>query len=245
MLISKDKIAGEQQKQEIKAPERNVEDKDADTCKNVNKVNNTSSDESNINTNKKQELNPGQEHNDFDEVFKNDVFIGDSITEGIISYGLVDDSKVIANKGFTALKAQNEVTGLKGSAPQKIFILLGINDVLYDMTSEQFIENYIQVVNKLKSEAPNAQIYIQSIFPVSNKAENKKPRLSNFRIDEFNSALKQMASEQGVYFIDVASLFKDDSGCMREECTFDGIHLKYKYYISWLDYLSSLASSKI
>jgi len=173
----------------------------------------------------------------YKEYFSNCVFIGDSITEGLSSYELIDDSNVAANKGYTVLKAKKDMNSLVNGKFHKIFILLGSNDLLYGISSSQFTEDYSEFLSLLKIKMPEAKIYVQSIFPVAAKVEQQKPMMKNSRIEEFNAALKNMSREQGVVFLDVNSILKDDSGCMRKEYSSDGIHLNYKAYKLWLDYL--------
>jgi len=181
------------------------------------------------------------EQKSFKDYFKDSLFIGDSITEGLSSYGLVEESNVLASKGFTVSKMGSEVDKVVKAKPQKIFILLGANDILYGMSSQKFALSYGELVQSIKDRVPGAKIYIQSIFPVAAKVETQKPMMSNNRIDEFNNAIKEMANEKGVKFLYTASLFKDEKGRMREECSSDGIHLNYKSYSAWISYLMNNA----
>lgn len=177
-----------------------------------------------------------------DENFLNkSIFIGDSITEGISAYGLVDESIVFAEKGLTVLKAGKEIERIRKTNPEEIFILLGVNDLLYGISSSQFVSDYEKLIQNVKSKMPKSKIYIEAIFPVSAKIEQQKPMMSNKRINEFNTALKEMAWQQEVQFLEASSLFKDKNGRMGTEHSSDGIHLKYKSYKLWLEYLSTNA----
>lgn len=170
-----------------------------------------------------------------EEFFSNALFIGDSITEGISAYGLLDASNILAAKGLTISKAEKEMDTIVKRHPEKIYILLGSNDLLYGMDSEEFSSDYIEFIQHIKDKLPETKIYIQSIFPVSRNIEIEKPLLSNSRIDEFNVNLKKKAEAQGIGYIDISSLLKDGSGIMNKEYTSDGIHVKYKFYSIWLD----------
>lgn len=170
-----------------------------------------------------------------EEFFNKALFIGDSITEGISAYGLLDDKNVLAVKGLTISKAEKEMDRIVKRHPEKIYILLGSNDMLYGMDSEKFSSHYIEFIQNIKDKLPETKIYIQSIFPVAKNVESKKPLLANPRIDEFNSVLKKKAEEQGITYIDISSLLKDGSGVMNKDYTSDGIHVKYKFYSIWLN----------
>lgn len=167
----------------------------------------------------------------------NTVFLGDSITEGISFFDFAKESNVIAEKGFTVKKASKALDRVARANPDKIFIQLGVNDLLYGISSEEYQEAYILLVQKIKQKMPSAKIYVQAIFPVTYKIEQKRPMLANSRIDEFNDAIRDMAGKQGVTFLDVSPLFKDANNCMDEQYTSDGIHLKYNSYVKWFDFL--------
>lgn len=167
----------------------------------------------------------------------NTVFLGDSITEGISFFDFAKESNVIAEKGFTVKKASKALDRVVRANPDKIFIQLGVNDLLYGISSEEYQEAYTVLVQKTKQKMPSAKIYVQAIFPVTYKIEQKRPMLANSRIDEFNDAIRDMAGKQGVTFLDVSPLFKDANNCMDEQYTSDGIHLKYNSYVKWFDFL--------
>ena len=172
-----------------------------------------------------------------EEFFNKALFIGDSITEGISAYGFLDGANVLGVKGLTILKAEKEIDTIVKRNPDKIYILLGSNDLLYGMNSKKFSSEYIEFIQHIKDKLPESKIYIQSIFPVSKDVENEKPMLSNSRIDEFNRELKSMADQQGISYINVEKLLKDDMGIINKDYTSDGIHVKYKVYSIWLDYV--------
>ncbi len=184
-------------------------------------------------TNNKKDIIPEID----EEFFNRALFIGDSITEGISAYGLLDETNVLAFKGLTILKAEKEIDTIIKRNPDKIYILLGSNDLLYGMDSKKFSSEYVEFIQLIKDKLPGSKIYIQSIFPVSIDVENENPMLSNSRIDEFNRELKSMADQQGIRYINVEKLLKDDRGIINKDYTSDGIHVKYKVYSIWLDYV--------
>lgn len=197
----------------------------------------SSNTKTNTNTNTASNDNKNTSPKIDEEFFNKALFIGDSITEGISAYGLLDETNVLAVKGCTILKAEKEIDTIVKRNPDKIYILLGSNDLLYGMDSKKFSSEYVEFIHHIKDKLPDSKIYIQSIFPVSKDVENEKPMLSNSRIDEFNTELKSMADQQGISYINVEKLLKDDMGIINEDYTSDGIHVKYKVYSIWLDYV--------
>ncbi len=176
----------------------------------------------------------------YDSAFSDSIFIGDSITEGLSAFELISDSKVISKKGFTIKKAKLELNQVVKAKPHRIYIQLGLNDMLYEINSEEYVSRYLDFVQALQNNLPDTKIYIQSIFPVSANIENERPLLSNQNIDEFNHALRGMCDKQGICFIDVSSLLKDEHGRLDESLSSDGIHLKFQGYGLWLDYLKNV-----
>lgn len=173
----------------------------------------------------------------YEDFFKDSLFIGDSISEGLSSYGFLDESCLSAHKGMTVQKALNEVTDILKGKPDNIFILLGSNDILNGVKPEKFAADYLSLIQHIREKMPGSNIYVQSIFPVSVKVEQQKPPLSNSAINGFNAALREMADNAGICYLDTASVFYDDNGNMAEEYSSDGIHIKYEAYKLWLDYL--------
>jgi len=164
---------------------------------------------------------------------ENSVFLGDSITEALSYYKFVNRSRVIADKGYTAKKAISAIDKVVSLNPDKIFIMFGLNDMLTERSVDGFIKNYTSLIRQLKERLPNADIYIQSILPVASKAESSKLALSNSQIEKFNEGLKNLAQQENVYYLDVASIPKK-YGDLHEP---DGIHYKSKFCTLWLEYI--------
>ena len=61
--------------------------------------------------------------------------------------------------------------------------------------------------------------------------------MTNAEIDECNAALLKMTEEAQVYYVDVASVIKDETGGLPADYTTDGLHFKGEYYNKWIDYL--------
>ena len=77
---------------------------------------------------------------------------------------------------------------------------------------------------------PHAQIYLQSILPVSKDRERDYG--TNTKIMEANSSIRRIAGERHCTYIDLHSLYIND-GKMPDSLTEDGIHLCDKAYDRW------------
>lgn len=171
--------------------------------------------------------------NDYKEVFKEDLFFGDSITDSLSFYEFIDESNVVAKFGLTAKGAKDEVQNIVKINPKSIFIMFGMNDILTDEDSNQFADDYAELIHIIKEKLPNTKIYVQSILSVDPKVKDKKPLLTNENIDNFNQALKGMAKNEKVEYLNIRTILEENEDLLEP----DGIHVKYKFYELWLDYL--------
>ena len=183
--------------------------------------------------------------------FDDAVFIGDSRTQGFIIYNGLGNATAYMDKGLkvdTAFtKAVIEVNGTKISVMdalaqnknfRKIYVMLGVNELGWAY-SDIFIGKYGELVDKIKEINPHAEIYIQSILPVSEKKSSSDDIYNMTKINEYNSLIQQMAEEKAVYYLNVAEAVMDSSGYLPEEASTDGVHLNKEYCAKWLDYLKT------
>lgn len=181
--------------------------------------------------------------------FDDAIFIGDSLTEGLSAYNLLDSDKVVASTGINpqTILTKDCIEQPDGSAvtvlhaiasrnPGKIYVMLGSNGVAF-IGKEKLIELYGEFVDNLKSAHPDSDIYLQSILPVTHAKETEDDRYANSKIDEYNAAIMQMAGEKNVYYVNVAEAVKDENGYLPADVGADGMHFGPSTYNLWLDYL--------
>lgn len=94
------------------------------------------------------------------------IFFGDSMTENFEPY--VPNSDSVSNMGiggdFTEglLKRIDNVTN---SCPDKVFIMIGINDLVEKVPLSEIEDNYISLMETIQQSCPQTTIYIQSTLP--------------------------------------------------------------------------------
>ena len=167
---------------------------------------------------------------------ENIVFVGDSITNNFWIY-LQDEDTRYFNMGVNGkrtayvLETINDIMALQ---PDKIFLMIGINDIKGGETYDTIIENYDDIIFEMITKAPNLELYVYSILPVS----EKKSYLTSGLIPIVNSHIEQRADlYKQVHYIDLHSLFVDGNGYLKEELTKDGVHLRGIGYDVWREYL--------
>lgn len=172
---------------------------------------------------------------DYKQYFNDTVFVGDSITEYLSAAEMLPQKNVYAEKGKTVIKGLDDVEKLKYENPKRIIMLFGMNDVVNFSNCKDYKERYIELVNKIKSNVPNAKIYIESPTPIRLDAENSTTGFTNKRLDEFRQAAKEVAEETGSEYIDITQIIVND-----DFFEVDGIHFKRNFYDALFKYLAKV-----
>jgi len=92
------------------------------------------------------------------------------------------------------------------------------------------------MVRELTESNPHAEIYIQSVLPISSNKEQRG--LSNKNIIKFNEALKEIAQKYNVVYVDLHSVFSLN-GEMNPDYTIDGVHIKDEFKYIWPEVISA------
>ncbi len=184
-----------------------------------------------------------------DTYFDSAVFLGDSRTEGLFLYSGLKTGHFYTAVGATVESVFTKKTwetkggrkiplldALSDQACDKIYIMLGINELGWAKT-ENFHDQYANVIDRVREDHPGAKIALQSIPPVSAAQEAKKSYVNNERISVYNDIIKTLAEEKNCYFLDVAACLTDEEGLLPADWNFDGIHLNPAGCGVWLDYL--------
>lgn len=121
--------------------------------------------------------------------------------------------------------------------PKAIFIMGGCNDLIFSRISiEKLSEQYNRLLDIVVKESPKTRIFIQSLLPLNEPMNDKFLTGKNRRVVEFNEALKKIAAERGIEYIDVWSAMQVD-GSLPKERTIDGVHLNGAGYKVWIEVL--------
>ncbi len=185
------------------------------------------------------------------------LFIGDSITHGLIGYsntylgGAFSTNNVCADVGMSTKKILNDNNGIKtkikSKNPKKIFILLGGNDLNVPYPNyDAIISDYISMVKELKQHFKNATIIVQITFPIGEKYEKLNGvYLKSSKILEFDEKLKVALTENEIYYIDINQSLKDENGYLKTEFSNDGMHFKPQYYAYWMNVIREIYEANV
>ena len=156
------------------------------------------------------------------------VFFGDSITYGGDWLDYYDDLSVcsLAIPGDSIQTALYRIDMIEGLCPEKLFVMIGVNNV-GKMGYEKLIsEKFDELVEDLTGTG--AKIYVQSILPVRDPSD-----VSNQQIDTANEIIRDIADNYGCTYINLHDAFSDENGELLKEVSKDGVHINEKGYALW------------
>ena len=188
------------------------------------------------------------------EYADNTCYIGDSITLGLKVFKILPEERVFSEGSIDPYAAGHNkmVTlpdGRKVTAPQavgyykpqRVVITLGTNSVSW-VSENAFFHSYGQLIDDIRAESPETVVIIQSIPPVTEEYESHAIKLTNKTINKFNRLLLDLAAEKSAYFLNTASVLKNERGYFNEIYqSGDGLHHNQASYAVWLNYLRTHA----
>ncbi|MBQ9940107.1 MAG: hypothetical protein IJO74_01015 [Clostridia bacterium] len=181
-------------------------------------------------------------------------FIGDSTTLGLKAFKIIPLERVFAAGSIDPYAAaHNKIIQLPDEKtvtipqavgyykPKRVVITLGTNSVSW-IAENAFYTSYGQLIEDIKAESPQTEIIIQTIPPVTEVYEAGAIKLTNKTINRFNELLLDLAFEKSVYFLNTASVLKNERGFFDERYhSGDGLHHNQASYDVWLKYLRTHA----
>ncbi len=168
------------------------------------------------------------------------VLLGDSLSLWFPGE-LMPGRRVWINQSISGEKTQgllDRLDLLKDNDVESVFLMIGINDLIWGKTDEEIVANYQEIVLRLKEDHPKAQIVVQSILPHGGEnstweSRDKLLALQGDRIVSLNNTLKTIAAENNAYYLDLYPIFVTGDGDLRDDLTTDGLHLNRQGYLVW------------
>lgn len=177
------------------------------------------------------------------------VFIGDSITQGWEGDGKEVWAKFYAPRNAVNLGIGGDRTqhvlwrldngNLAGLKPKAAVVMIGTNNSnSEDNTPGQIVDGVRAIVEKLRTKLPDTKILLLAIFP---RSENYS--VSRGKLAQINQALRRVADDKNVFWIDFGHLFLNDDGTMPRELMPDYLHLSPKGYAIWAESIEDKLSA--
>ena len=180
--------------------------------------------------------------------FEDAAFLGDSLTDGLLLYSDIRGAANLSYKGLTVQSVRTDqvirVDGGKYTPLEalgrktygKVYILLGVNELGW-YNDQRFYDCYAQLVDLVREAQPDAQIYLQTLLPVTAEKSESHEWLKNEKVAVYNALIAQLAQEKEVYLVDAHAALADADGVLPAEKSTDGVHLTRSGYEIWADYL--------
>ena len=176
----------------------------------------------------------GAKYGEDESFFDDALFIGDSRMVSSAYYARLGKADYFTDVGMNVFQmfsvtasddnfdAPDLTTLLQNRTYKKIFIMLGINECGYPMSS--LLSAYQEDIDTLKRLQPDATIYLLKVYGVSRSVAESASYFSPQRLQEVNDGIAGLADGKKVHCLDASHLYCDDEGYMKEEYTSDGIH---------------------
>lgn len=189
---------------------------------------------------KKEETSPEQCSWDVD-IAKNEnfVFLGDSITDWYPIDELYENIPIV-NSGKAGYKTEDILEELDELVyqynPTKVVILIGTNDLNSDTSEDELTNNIEKIITEIKKNRKQAEIYVQSIYPINNTDADKinektVGKRTNESIQRVNKQIKSICKEQDVTYINMYDELVDEAGNVSLQYTQDGLHISDLGYL--------------
>lgn len=165
------------------------------------------------------------------------LFLGDSIVEYFPLYELLKTPKTVINRGIRGYRSDLLLEHLEsflfGQAVDKIFLLIGTNDIGKEIPQQETVKNVESIIQTIARNYPLAEICLLSVLPV-NESPTYKKRVhlrSNRKIQSLNHVYQELTSAyMNVTFVNVYDALLDETGQLKEAFTTDGLHLTVAGY---------------
>ena len=185
-----------------------------------------------------------------DDFFSDTAFIGNSLEEGFMLYSKLSTPDYFATKSITVVNIYTEkvvntgggtyitiMDALAKKPYKKVYILLGLNEIGYK--TDEITRRFSGLIDDIRKIQPKAEIYLQSLTPVTKEQSSSGSIFNNNSIKMLNETLKLLAAEKKIHFIYIYEALANSEGCLPSEASQDGIHPYSKYYMQWRDYLKT------
>ncbi len=164
------------------------------------------------------------------QIFSDALIVGDSLMNGLEIYNVLDRANMITMVSASLYHLEGNISKIISNNPKKLILHYGINMMTNsDSQLNFFISMYEGIIKRLKTELPDTEIYVSSVFRVSSGVSGRYSYL-----DKYNEALSVMCSELEIGFVDNSPCFGEDFPYFGS----DGIHMSKGFYTDvWLPHL--------
>lgn len=167
------------------------------------------------------------------------VLLGDSITDFFNYYELFYDfckssGQAVYNRGISGdttdrllQRLQENVLNIK---PRNIVLLIGTNDIGRGLPLSMSVDNVEQIIKSAKECCPDVNFILEAVYPVNENMRDRFEKRSNKKINEMNKEYIKLCEKYNCVWLDFTDKLKDKNGNLKEEYTYDGLHINAMAY---------------
>lgn len=167
------------------------------------------------------------------------VLLGDSITDFFNWYELFYDfskssDQAVYNRGISGdttdrllERLQENVLNIK---PKNIVLLIGTNDIGRGLPLSASIENLESIIKSTKEYCPDVNFIVEAVYPINENMRDRFEKRSNKKINEMNKEFIKLCEKHKCVWLDFTDKLKDKNGNLKEEYTYDGLHINALAY---------------
>ena len=158
----------------------------------------------------------------------NIVMIGDSITDRG-EWNELFPKVSIVNRGIggdTTKGVLNRMNTIYSTDAKKAFIMIGVNDLIENISIEEILSNYKKIITKLKQHGITP--YIESVLFLGDKYANK-----NNDVFKLDLRLKELSEKENIVFIDLNKVLSENGKLKKSFSSLDDVHLNGEGFFIW------------
>jgi lysophospholipase L1-like esterase len=162
------------------------------------------------------------------------VLVGDSLTEQGLWHEMFPNAH-IANRGISgdnSTQILKRIRTIHLVGAQKAFLMFGINDIMQGRNADEVFSNYRRIVESLRSKGTS--VVIQSNVECSVRYCGEQ--VSEVR--KLNGLLQAYADSVKLPFVNLNALMSTSEKGLKENLTFDGVHLNGYGYQIWKELMA-------
>ena len=163
------------------------------------------------------------------------MMLGDSITEAGPWQALFPKTRIVNRgvSGYTTYDLLREMKAIVALRPAKVFLMIGINDLLKRATVEQTFKQYTLIVDELQKN--KITVVMQATLECS------RPQCGSAveAVRSLNQKLQAFALARNIQWLDLNPGLANDQQGLLPKYTIDGLHLSKPAYLYWAERLRS------
>lgn len=170
------------------------------------------------------------------------VMLGNSLTENAGDWNELLGTENVVNRGIIgddAFGITSRLIQILPKHPKAIFLMCGTNDLSHNLTPQEVFEKCKEVIDSIRSGAPDIRLYVQSLLPINESFGRWKTLEGKTNdIPAINRLLRRYCKQQHITYINLFPHFTNGkSNVLCRPLCVDGLHLSKEGYNIWASQL--------